>query len=71
VAVRAASKFQPGFSFCQFSFALASLTKDTPTLAWSTGLVVVSKVTKTPSGRVPMIFEEVNGRSKTMSKCRT
>jgi hypothetical protein len=49
---------------------LASLTNETPTFACTTRFELVLKVTKMPSGAPPMIFDEVNGWSNIMSKCR-
>ena len=64
-------KFQPALSVCQFSRALSSLTYEMPSLAWTTALPVVLKVTYTALG-VPfaalMICDELNGWSKVMSK---
>ncbi len=66
-----APKSQPEFSLCQSSAALSVLTYDVPTLAWTTGLLVVSKVRYTAAGSPPdwvMICDAVNGWSKTRSK---
>ncbi len=64
------SKFQPGFSACQFWFAFAVLTYEMPTLACTVAFAVVSKVTETARGLLPepaTTVDAVNGRSKTMS----
>ncbi len=65
-------KFQPAFSVCQSSLALAALTYEMPTLAWMTCEAVVSKVRNAALGLVcpdgVITCEAVNEWSKVMSK---